>query len=348
MDLYKFFEKDDELTSKWIQEDEKTDFLSTNVISLNLLFSGRIDGGIPLGKVSMIASPSMLGKSLVALSLVKNAQKKGMKVVFIDSEKSFNFSLVKGMGIKTDKENLIVVRENGIERIKSLVTKLQENLTLEQAKNTLIILDSLGVLVTSKSIKDALINNDVADMTVSKKKNELMNLFLFTDFTVFVVNHTYQNIGGYGDLLSVSGGGKAIYNCQSIVMGTSVSKDKDKNKDITGSIVTCRTFKSRYAKRYSQLQFRIKNSGGLDIFYGILDDAIEGNFVKKSKPGKYIRSHIDNDVEISEKDLYCSSFWFSIFKDTEFKQYLENKYSINNEKFDIVDEEQNLDDLMNI
>ena len=39
------------LSSYLFKEDEKVDFLSTNVIPLNLLFSGRVDGGIPIGRI---------------------------------------------------------------------------------------------------------------------------------------------------------------------------------------------------------------------------------------------------------------------------------------------------------
>jgi hypothetical protein len=45
------------------------------------------------------------------------------------------------------------------------------------------------------------------------------------------------------------------------------------------------------------------------------------------KPGYYVRTHIENDKPISEKNLYCSDFWLPIFKDTDFKEYLQKKYT---------------------
>ena len=59
-----------------MDEDLETDFISTGALVLNVLFSGRLDGGIPMGKVSQIAAPSSLGKSFVGLKIAKNAQKK--------------------------------------------------------------------------------------------------------------------------------------------------------------------------------------------------------------------------------------------------------------------------------
>lgn len=42
--------------------DEKQQFINTGALVLNVLFSGRLTGGIPVGKISQIAAPSSLGK----------------------------------------------------------------------------------------------------------------------------------------------------------------------------------------------------------------------------------------------------------------------------------------------
>ena len=56
MDIYKKAIKN--LDEKFLKEEEKIEFLSTGVISLNLLLSGKIDGGIPRNKMSVISAPS--------------------------------------------------------------------------------------------------------------------------------------------------------------------------------------------------------------------------------------------------------------------------------------------------
>jgi len=37
-------------------------FINTGALVLNILFSGRLSGGIPIGKISQIAMPSSYGK----------------------------------------------------------------------------------------------------------------------------------------------------------------------------------------------------------------------------------------------------------------------------------------------
>ena len=66
-------------------ENEVVEFISTNSISINLLYSGKVNGGIPIGHVSMISADSMLGKSFIANQIIRNAQKKKMQVVVLDT-----------------------------------------------------------------------------------------------------------------------------------------------------------------------------------------------------------------------------------------------------------------------
>jgi len=141
-----------------------------------------------------------------------------------------------------------------------------------------------------------------------------------------VVNHVYDNVGGFGDPLLIPGGKKITFNCDNIGLCTSRARDKDSEKNITGHIVTIKTYKSRFSIAETKLQYRIRNEGGLDPFYGMIDDALENGCVIKPKPGRYSRAHIKDDKEFKEDDIYTAEFWGPIYKDTNFSEWLEDKY----------------------
>jgi len=317
------------LSSYLFKEDEKIDFLSTNVISLNLLFSGRVDGGIPKGRISMISAPSMMGKSFIAYGLVKNAQKKGMQVCIIDTERAFSFQFAQAIGIDINPDKLVVLQENSIEDVMGIIMTICKEIPKGERKNILFIIDSWGSLVTSKTLDNALVGNDAADFTIPKKKNNLANIILNTKATYFIANHVYDNVGGMGDLISIPGGRKIVFNSECVVLGKSRAKEKKSASDptIIGHVITAETYKSRWSKEKSKLQFRIKTDGGLDIFYGILDDALEAGVVENSKPGSYCRPNFDKNESIKEANIYNSEFWLPVFKETNFKEWLENKYT---------------------
>jgi len=328
---------------------KKQEFISSGIIVINLLFSGHVKGGIPKGKMSMISAPSMLGKSLIGLTFVREAQKKGMQVIIIDTERAFSPDTARKNGIDLNHDKLFVFQDNSIERLITFILNIFEGMTREERENTLCVMDSWGTLITSKTIQDGLVGKDVMDMTDPKKKNKLANIILNTKATWFIVNHVYDNIGGFGEMLSIPGGRKVMFNSDTVVLAMSRAKDnKNTNKELKGHIVSAKTYKSRYSKEQTKLKFKLKHDGGIDAFYGILPDAIEGGYVLEGKVGKskgYYRAHITDDKPLKEIDIYNSNFWLPIFTETDFKKYIENKYTFNAE-FDILTNEKDMEQLM--
>lgn len=328
-----------------------TDFISTNVITINLMLNGKVNGGIPIGKISMISAPSMLGKSFVAMSAIKNAQKRGMQIIIIDTEYAFSEKMATSLGVDVSKDKLFVFQDNSIEKLITFILNIFDGMTKEERKNVFVVMDSWGTLLTTKTIKDGLAGKDVVDMTDSKKKNKLANIILNTKATWFIINHVYDNIGGFGDALAIPGGRKIIYNSQCVVLGMTRAKEKEKDKEtkeefISGHIITAKTHKSRYSKEASKLKFRIKHNGGLDPYYGILDDSVDGGYVTQleGKPKKYLRPHIKDDINVKEDELYNASFWKPVFMETDFKKYLEDKYTFNADSI-ILNDEKDLEDI---
>ena len=341
MDFYKTIMKNKDVMDLVITEEsekEKIDFLSTGVLGLNLLFSGKADGGIPIGKISQMAAPPSLGKSFVALALIKNAQKKGMFVVMVDTESSFDFGWAKSVGIDVSKESLLVIQENMTESVQTALVNIVKDIPKDERRNIFYCIDSFGNLVTDKTLSDAEKGKDVKDMTITQKKNTLARLLLSTKATVFIVNHTYTNVGGWGDPMAIPGGQVLYHNCSSIVLAKSKAKEEDSDKEITGQIITCTCFKSRHGKEKEQIKFRIKTNGGLDIFFGLKDHALTHGCVVKSG-NMFLRPHIKDDKKVWEKNMYTAEFWLPVFKETDFMDYLNKKFSFDGREIDVANME---------
>ena len=322
--MYEKLLKHKDLADKLVPEDKIVEFISTNVLVLNLLFSGRIRGGIRKGMISQISADSALGKSMIGLALLREAQRRGMECTVIDTERSFDFSLAASFGIDTHK--LPVVQTGEIAKIKQLISELSEGKTRTERENTFVLFDSWGRLVSQVNLDKASEGSTARDMSLPFWKNELANIMAETDMTFFVINHIYANTGGFGDPLSVPGGKRIYFNSDGIVMCMGGSKDKD-GDDITGKIVIAAAKKGRKAIEFSKLKYRLNHDGGLDMFYGLLDDALEHGCVTKPKNAKYTRPSIDGDKNWAEDDIYCPEFWVPIFKGTDFETWLSKKYS---------------------
>ena len=92
--------------------------------------------------------------------------------------------------------------------------------------------------------------------------------------------------------------------------------------------------KSRYVKEKSKIPISVSWDGGVQYWSGLLDVAMSGNYVSKPSPGWYCR--VDKSTgelvepKVREKDTLNEEFWKPIIEETDFKQYITNKYSILN------------------
>lgn len=186
------------------------EFINTGTLALNVLYSGKLDGGIPKNKISMIAGFSASSKSYQALKVIKGAQKMGMEVILIDSEYAYSPGFAESVGCVTSDDKLLVIQENEIEKVQQIVLSSLKDLSKAEKENVLIVIDSWGGLTTSKTRGDAEIGKDTVDMTIAKKKNALSRLLtgLFPT-TIFIVNQTYD-CGTENMLVTIPDGTKSL------------------------------------------------------------------------------------------------------------------------------------------
>tara|TARA_R110001606_G_scaffold24635_1_gene81238 strand:- start:2082 stop:3191 length:1110 start_codon:yes stop_codon:yes gene_type:complete len=336
------FLKDKSLLEKVGDKNRKFQYISTGCLSLNILHSGKIKGGIRKGTIDQISADSSLGKSFIGLSILKNAQKAGMECVVFDTEKSFDYGWAESIGIKTDKKNLAILQTSNITSLKKALQIIKDGKTREQRENTFILFDSWGTLITDVLIKKAKEASETKDMSLPVWKNELANHLKETDMTFYVVNHIYDNTGGIGDPLKVPGGKRLYFNSNSVVMCSGKSKDKKADGFIKGHIIKAFNHKGRGAvEKSTKLTYRIKHDGGLDPWYGLLADALDHGCVYKPKLGYYLRS-FDDDSKVKplkEDAIYTPEFWIPVLQNTDFDEYLEMKYTFKDRKIDISDDD---------
>lgn len=335
--------KADKKLAEFAYKEQKLEFISTGVLTLNLLFSGRLDGGIPIGKVNMIAADSSLGKSFTGLKVVKNAQRMGMDCIFIDSEFSYDKVFAESIGIDTDK--IFVYQNNQIEEIQNFIMKTFNDMPLQDRKNTLVIIDSWNAMVTSKTVDDSIEGKDVKDMTISIKKNTLAKLLTGLRTTIYVINQIYDSMDMYNPI-AIPGGKGLYFASSSIVLGSSKAKNKETDGEVSGAIITASTKKSRICKENTKLKYLIKYEGGIHPVWGIDDDLYEFGFLLKPSMGWYQRDFSklglegeDRKWRAKEMALQWKEFYGPIINNPTVKEMFEKKYTFEHQTIvDILDD----------
>lgn len=308
-------------------------FITGNLPALDVLFSGKIkNGGIKKGAISQIAADSTLGKTIVGLHYLAEAQKEGMDCFVIDTERSFPRKLATALGI--DLDNLIIYDTQIISEVKQILENISLETTRETRSNVFVLLDSWGDLVSTQVLEKAADGSSAVDMgATSKFKNELANILHACGFTTLVINHVYASLSPYMDPKNIPGGTRLYFNSDAIALVMSAKKYKDDDKNVLGKICNAYIKKGRDGAENSNVKYRILTKGGIDPWFGFLEDFQEAGVVQKEKPGQYYRVDIDVDKStgeitktFKEEETYTREFVKPLLENEKFTTFIEKKY----------------------
>ena len=236
------------------------EYINSGSYILNACMTGSLFKGVPSGRVTTLAGAPGAGKSYLAVSVCREAQKMGYTPVYMDSEGAIDKDFIERLGC--DATKFVIKQVTTISEVSTFMANLLKKVNdqPEDSRPKLIfVLDSLGNLTSTKELTDTLEANQKRDMT---KQQEIKALFR-TNATalaraqapMIVCSHIYQT----QDLFSksvVSGGSGIQYN-SSVTLMLSTAKLDDKESDKiaekkvgdftkTGVIVTAKPEKSRF------------------------------------------------------------------------------------------------------
>jgi RecA/RadA recombinase len=124
---------------------EKTQFIKTDVLPFDALFSGN---GLPLGVLVEVSSKAGVGKSTLFLQICRNLCSKGNYAVYVDAEKGVTDSQLEGTGLFPYLDSsFFILKENVYAKLTPALDRLIA------LKPTVIIIDSITALMSSKMLE---------------------------------------------------------------------------------------------------------------------------------------------------------------------------------------------------
>lgn len=256
---------------------------------LNALLSGSMHGGIPNNKITAFAGESATGKTFFVLGCVKAFLDANPEagVMYFDTEAAVTKEMFVDRGI--DTKRIIISEPQTIQQFRTSALKAIEhyqNTPKDKRPPFMFVLDSLGLLSTTKELEDISDGKETRDMTkaqVIKAAFRVLTLKLAkAGIPMLVTNHVYEVIGSYIPMKEM-GGGTGLKYAASTIIYLSKKKDRDATtKAITGAIIKCTTFKSRLSKENSTAEVLLSYKNGLDRHYGLIELAIECGLFQKN------------------------------------------------------------------
>ena len=274
------------LVSDGIDSADVTSFIDTGSYSFNALLSGTIYGGMPSNKITAIAGEAATGKTFFALGICKAFLDKDPDagIIYFESESAISKQMIEARGI--DSKRMVIVPVATVQEFRNQSIKILDKY-IEQTEKTrkplMFVLDSLGMLSTTKEMEDTAAGKETRDMTRSqivKSTFRVLTLKLGrANIPMIMTNHTYDVIGSMFPQKEMGGGSGLKYAASSIIY---LSKRKDKEgTEVIGNIIHCKNFKSRLTKENAMIDVKLTYKTGLDKYYGLLELGEEAGVFKK-------------------------------------------------------------------
>ena len=274
------------IVSEGVEAGDVSNFIDTGSYIFNSLLSGTINGGLPANKITALAGESATGKTFFVLGVVDNFLKKNPDagVIYFESESALTKDMIEERGI--DSSRMIIMPVTTVQEFRhQAIRVLDKYIEQDKAdrKPMLLVLDSLGMLSTTKEMEDTEAGKETRDMTRSqivKAAFRVLTLKLGkAQVPLIITNHTYDVIGSMFPTKEMGGGSGLKYAASSIVY---LSKRKEKDgTEIIGNIIHCKNHKSRLTKENKMVDVRLTYDKGLDKYYGLLDLALKYGVFKQ-------------------------------------------------------------------
>ena len=235
------------LASDGVTGGDVDSFIDTGSYAFNALLSGSIFGGLPGNRITAIAGEAATGKTFFALGVCKHFldKDKDAGVIYFESENAVSKDMLEQRGLDTNRIVIMpvaTVQEFRLQAIRVLDKYLEQE--KDKRKPIMFVLDSLGMLSTTKEMEDTAEGKETRDMTRSqivKSAFRVLTLKLGqANVPMIMTNHTYDVIGSMFPQKEMGGGSGLKYAASSIVY---LGKKKEKDgAEVVGNIVHCKNY----------------------------------------------------------------------------------------------------------
>ena len=250
-------------------------FIDTGSYIFNGLVSGSIYKGVPGNKITAIAGESSTGKTFFCLGIVRHFLESNPDggVIYFESESALSREMIETRGI--DSSRMIIVPVTTVQEFRTQAIQILDKYMKDKNQPPMMmVLDSLGMLSTSKEMEDSEAGKETRDMTRAQVVKSIFRVLTLklgkANVPLIVTNHTYDVVGAYMPTKEMGGGSGLKYAASNIIY-LSKSKEKD-GKEVIGNIIKAKLAKSRLAKENQQVAIRLYyDERGLDKYYGLLE-----------------------------------------------------------------------------
>lgn len=272
-------------------------FLSSGSLSLDHALTppwSKI-GGIPMGRVTEIFGPAHHGKTTLLDHIFANCQRVGGVGVLIETDTKRDPHYTRAIGVNLDDLEYIefdswseVHMENAMDAVISSIVFWRER---APTIPMVVGVDAIGVTPTKKEIENSVAKGTTASAAKVLRKScrKIAGVLSGTNSALVVLNHEYTQIsfgGGPSSPKSVYGG-SAVELLSTVRIRLHPVKDawiKDSQGVVLGKRVGFSIKKFKLGAAYSEGEFALLSSVGIDNVWSIFDRLVKRQLIVTNGP----------------------------------------------------------------
>lgn len=252
--------------------------LSTGSLGLDVAL-GR--GGLARGRVYEIYGNPSGGKTTLAISVLIEAQKRGLKTVFIDAEHAIDPKLVKTMGADI----------NTIELAQGFSGEDNLNVAemyIKTGEIGLVIIDSVSALIPKSEVEESIEKDFIALLArlMSKALRRIVPIANETNTLVIFINQIRYKVSGFGNPESPTGGEALPFFATGriSVKGAEYKSNRinDPDGEVIGHNATIEVVKNKLAPPFRKTIIPLVYGKGFDLRWEVLNLAQSCGIIEKS------------------------------------------------------------------
>lgn len=258
----------------------ETTFQSTGVQDLD----GILGGGIDLKGFYSFWGEAGCGKTTIALQIAREFLKSGKRVLFCDTEHSFNTLQEQSMGLSEyiENEQLVVVDPDVADKIEQVINLVVPN------KFDLFILDSVSAMIPYLGDNELSVMDKTPGTKARQSKtimSKAKSIFSQNNVASIWIFHAAANIvtgyGQYATTATKQDGGYATYHIPDVRVYFSPGAVVKEGDVPIGCVCKIVCEKNKYCPPKQRIEKKLIYGKGIDLRYDFIDAAIAGGFIQQ-------------------------------------------------------------------
>lgn len=247
---------------------QKPDVISTGSLGLDLATG---IGGLARGSIVELRGWQSSGKSTVALNVIANAQKKGVRCLLVDGENSFDISYAKTIGVNIEDLLIVQMDADGAEKCYNIAET-----AIRSGEVGVVVFDSQTSLIPKKMIEDPVGTASMALQArmMSASLPKFATLAGLHNCLIVYISQLREKPGVmFGSPVTTTGGNALKFYAHMVI---DISRQLKQEEKVVHHIRTkCKILKNKMAIPFKEAEFDVLFGIGIDVVKEIVEIATD-------------------------------------------------------------------------